>query len=62
MKLTPWIFIGAILTIYGILIAAAGLYYWMHPVNPIAARYNLGFWWGGVMLVAGGIFLKISRR
>ena len=61
MKLTPWIFIGSILMIYGILIAITGVYYWMHPANLIDAKYHLDMWWGIIMLIVGGIFLRISR-
>ncbi len=62
MKLTPWIFIGAILVIYGFIIAMAGIYYWLYPVNTNEIVYHLDFWWGILMLVVGSIFLKIAKN
>ena len=54
-SLSIWFFIGLLLTIYGVLITAAGLYELTappeHPV--VLANLHAPIWWGAVLLVIG---------
>jgi hypothetical protein len=53
-----WFFIGALLLIYGVLIAGAGLYDLAtppeHPV--VLANLHAGIWWGALLIVLGGFY------
>ncbi len=50
-----WFFIGALLLIYGVLIAGAGLYDLAtppeHPV--VLANLHAGIWWGALLIALG---------
>jgi hypothetical protein len=56
--ISVWFFIGALLLIYGVLIAAAGLYDLAttpeHPV--VLANLHAGIWWGALLIVLGGFY------
>jgi hypothetical protein len=56
-----WFFIGAILTIYGILILGAGIYnYFTPPATPVVMQYmHAGIWWGALLLIMG-LFYSIK--
>ena len=53
-----WFFIGALLLVYGVLIAGAGLYELAappeHPV--VLASLHAGIWWGGLLIALGGFY------
>jgi hypothetical protein len=53
-----WFFIGALLLIYGVLIAGAGLYDLAtppeHPV--VLANLHAGIWWGALLIALGGFY------
>ena len=53
-----WFFIGVLLTAYGVLITASGLYDLVsppeHPV--VLASLHAGIWWGIVLLIIGLIY------
>lgn len=53
-----WFFIGALLLIYGVLIAGAGLYELAsppeHPV--VLANLHAGIWWGALLIALGGFY------
>jgi hypothetical protein len=53
-----WFFIGILLLSYGVLIAAASLYYAANPpANPVVlANLHIGIWWGALLIVIGGIY------
>jgi hypothetical protein len=60
-----WFFIGVLLTVYGILIFASGLYGWAHP-PPKAAQVALwglhaDLWWGALLVIIGGIYVTRFR-
>ena len=58
-----WFFVGLLLSVYGVIITLAGVYY---IFNPQTAFYlhelNPSLWWGLIMLVSGLIFLITSIR
>ena len=53
-----WFFIGVLLTAYGVLITASGLYDLVsppeHPV--VLASLHAGIWWGAVLLIIGLVY------
>ncbi len=53
-----WFFIGALLSAYGALIMATGLYELISPpAHPVVlANLHAGIWWGAVLLVIGLIY------
>lgn len=53
-----WFFIGILLTAYGIIITATGVYELASPPAHAVVLANLhaGIWWGGVLLVIGLIY------
>lgn len=53
-----WFFIGVLLTAYGVLITASGLYELASPpVHPVVlANLHAGIWWGAVLLVIGLVY------
>lgn len=50
-----WFFIGLLLTVYGVIIFATGLYELGNPPAHTVVLSNLhaGVWWGAVLLVIG---------
>ena len=50
-----WFFIGVLLTAYGVLITASGLYELVSPPAHAVVLANLhaGIWWGAVLLAIG---------
>ncbi|HZQ52306.1 MAG TPA: hypothetical protein VFB14_08925 [Bryobacteraceae bacterium] len=50
-----WFFIGLLLTVYGVIIFATGLYELSNPPAHAVVLSNLhaGVWWGAVLLVIG---------
>jgi hypothetical protein len=64
-SLSIWFFIGMLLTAYGVLILAAGLYELVsppeHPV--VLANLHFGIWWGAFLLVIGlGYFIRFYPK
>jgi hypothetical protein len=57
--LSIWFFIGVLLTIYGVLITATGLYELVSPPlhPPVLADLHFSLWWGIVLLIIGLIYL-----
>jgi hypothetical protein len=53
-----WFFIGILLTSYGVLITAAGVYdLVVPPANPVHLAYlHAGIWWGALMLFLGLLY------
>jgi hypothetical protein len=63
--LSIWFFIGILLTVYGVLITATGLYELGSPPAhpPVLANLHAGIWWGAVLLIVGLIyFIKFFPR
>lgn len=58
-----WFFIGVLLTIYGALIAAYGVFELItgHTANVVLANLHAPVWWGGLMF-ALGLFYTVKFR
>lgn len=61
--ISVWFFIGLILTIYGFLVLATGIYDLYFPLqNQVTmAQLHIGIWWGGGILFFGLIYLVRFR-
>ncbi len=53
-----WFFIGVLLTIYGVLITATGLFELVSPPSnpPVLANLHASIWWGIVLLIVGLVY------
>ena len=53
-----WFFIGVLLTAYGIVITATGLYELVSPPAnpPVLANLHASIWWGAILLIIGLIY------
>lgn len=58
-----WYFVGLVLLSIGAVLLVTGFYYLANPAPQVSAVSELhpNIWWGGVMLIAGGIFLYTSK-
>jgi hypothetical protein len=56
-----WFFVGLLLLIYGILIFASGLAELSHPPDTVLAELHAPVWWGGLLIVLGGIYCMMFR-
>ncbi len=58
-RLSIWFFIGVLLTLYGVIILATGLYEIASPPAHPVVLYQLhaSVWWGALLLVIGLIYL-----
>ena len=58
-----WHFVGLLMSIMGILLIGAGIYYWYHPSESTTVLKELhpNLWWGAIMLVFGAILLWINK-
>ena len=48
-----WFFVGALFTVYGVLILGAGIYGLFDPPNVAMQHLHLPIWWGLLLLVIG---------
>ena len=62
-SLSIWFFIGLIMTAYGLIIFAEGIYeFIVPPANPlIMANLHPAVWWGFIMLVVGLVYVIKHR-
>jgi hypothetical protein len=56
-----WFFVGVLLFIYGILILASGLTEWSNPPATVLSNLHAPVWWGGLLIVLGGIYCRMFR-
>jgi hypothetical protein len=64
-KMRPiWFFVGLILAVMGGIIFATGLYDLLAGVEPrtVLARLHPAVWWGGLMVIAGLLFIVLNRK
>ncbi len=50
---TVWFYIGALLTVYGVLLTAAGSYQVLHPPATVLTAYHATLWVGVLLLIVG---------
>lgn len=61
--LSIWFFVGLMLTVFGVIITATGVYFLFRPQQATAlAHLNPSLWWGLIMLASGTLFLVPSLR
>jgi hypothetical protein len=53
-----WLFIGALLLVYGIMILGTGLYEFASPPEQprVLGEYHAPIWWGALLLVIGAVY------
>lgn len=51
-----WFYIGALLSVYGVMLTAAGVYQWIHPPTTVLAAKHATFWAGIALLLIGGAY------
>ena len=66
-EISIWFFIGVLLTIYGAMILAYGLFELVvgRTANVILANLHAPVWWGGLLLALGlfyGVHFRPSRN
>jgi len=48
-----------VLLIYGILILASGLLEWSHPPHTVLSNLHASVWWGGLLVILGGVYVGV---
>ncbi len=58
-----WYLVGIMLLAIGIIVTSSGLYYLFNPMptKTVLGDLRADLWWGGIMLVAGLIFMLTHR-
>ena len=56
-----WFFVGLLLFIYGLLIFVSGLTEWSNPPGTVLAELHAPVWWGGLLIVLGGMYCLMFR-
>ena len=53
-----WFFIGGLLLVYGLIIAATGIWYWAFPPEHRVELFELhaDVWWGILLTIIGSIY------
>jgi hypothetical protein len=56
--LSIWLFVGIILSIYGVLIFGAGIYGFFFPPaqQVVHADLHAGIWWGILLMIMGAMY------
>jgi hypothetical protein len=54
-----WFFVGALLTVYGLLVFGAGVYGWLYPPEHKVAlwEYHADVWWGALIVIFGLVYV-----
>ena len=56
-----WFFVGVLLLVYGVMIFISGLAEWSHPPGTVLAELHAPVWWGGLLIVLGGVYCWMFR-
>jgi hypothetical protein len=56
-----WFFVGVLLFVYGVLIFFSGLSEWSHPPATVLSELHAPVWWGGLLIVLGGVYCLLFR-
>lgn len=54
--LPVWFFIGALLTVYGVIILITSLAGLSHPQTAVLSQYHAGVWGGVLLILVGGFY------
>jgi len=54
--ITIWFFVGALFTVYGILILGCGIYGWFNPPDVELHYLHVDVWWGAFLFLFGLFF------
>lgn len=57
-----WTWVGLVLTSYGVLVSGTGIYSIHSPQLTVLGGLHPRIWWGGIMVIAGVLFLAILGR
>ena len=57
-----WVFVGALLLTYGVVILATGFYELSHPPSTVLANLHPAIWWGSLLVVIGSVYLYLFAR
>ncbi len=59
-----WYFVGLILLSMGLIVFISGIYYLFSPTRAqtVLAELHPDIWWGGIMILAGVVFLLANRN
>jgi hypothetical protein len=59
-----WYFVGILLLVLGVLVLGAGIYGMIsnEPTHTVLGELQPRVWWGGIMTVAGILFLVFNRK
>ncbi len=62
-RISIWLFVGALLLIYGVMILGSGLYELANPPEQktVLAEYHAPIWWGGLLVILGAAYTWIFR-
>jgi hypothetical protein len=56
-----WFFVGLLFSIYGCMIFVSGLAEWSKPPETVLAELHAPVWWGGVLIIVGGVYVAVFR-
>ena len=58
-----WLFVGALLLIYGLLILGSGIYDLYHPPEhaTVLAELHPQIWWGALLVILGAVYTWTFR-
>jgi len=54
-----WFFVGILFLAYGVLILTSGSAEWSHPSGTELAELHAPVWWGGLLIVVGGVYSAV---
>lgn len=59
-----WYFVGLILVITGVIVVVSGVYSLINPpeVKTVLSETHPELWWGGLMVIVGGIYLWKNKN
>ena len=62
-QISIWYFIGLLILVYGVLIAAVGVQEIMSPpAEPrVLAELHVSLWWGALLIIIGAIYTYLFR-
>jgi len=58
-----WHFVGLLMSIMGVLLIGAGIYYWYNPSqsDTVLRELHPNLWWGAIMLAFGAVLLWLNK-